>query len=208
MSDLLDRNLTISRFDLLAGTGEAHLEGEMIVGRFAKTPLAITSAARFCEKFANSSETPTQILRFTKKYAPLTDYAKPDEPFRFELCEWRAVRGNFRKSWETVVKFYADSDKDEKSWHIPKGSHLLFSSRGNALQLERFEDLINLCFGGLPWERVRICPAPGCEKPYFVADHLKQRYCGSKVCYEWGQRKLKLEYWNRNKGRFLAQRKA
>jgi hypothetical protein len=106
-----------------------------------------------------------------------------------------------------MVRFLPPGERNEKYWSFPKGSRLIFSRKGNAIQQERFFDLINLCFGGLPWERVRFCPADGCEKPFFVATHLKQTYCGDLVCVEWGKRKLKLEYWNKNKERFLAERK-
>jgi hypothetical protein len=203
----LDTHLTISRFELLARTEEAALEGGGVVGRFSKTPLVITNVARICEEFANHPETDAGILRFTKKYAPLVNDAKPDGTFRFELYEWRAWRTTFRNNWKSVVEAPAEYDRGEKTWSFPKGSRLIFSRRGNALEQRRLLGLINLCFGGLPWERIRICPAPGCERPFFIATHLKQTYCGDQLCVEWGKRKLKLEYWNRNKGRFLAQRR-
>lgn len=203
----LDASLTISRFELLAGTAEVKLDGETISGTFSNSPLVISNAARVCEHFANFPETASHILRFTKKYAPICEEAEAGKKFHFDIHEWRAWRTTFRNSWKCVAELASAHDYQEKVWSFPKKSRLIFSKHGNALQVGRFLDLMNLSFGGLAWERVRVCPAPGCEKAFFVATHLKQTYCGDAVCVEWGKRKLKLEYWNRNKERFLAERK-
>ena len=203
----LDTQLTISRFELLAKTGKARLNGEVIEGTFGDSPLIVRNTARICEEIANCPDSPEAILRFTLKYAPLETPTKSGEKFQFELCEWRAFRKTFRNNWQSVFTVIRGWDRSAKMWSFPKGSRLIFSPTGNTLQQDRFLDLVNLCFGALPWERVRICPAPGCEKPYFVAAHLKQVYCGDRVCVAWGKRKLKLEYWNRNKERFMKERK-
>jgi hypothetical protein len=206
----LESKLTISHFELLAKTQEADLDGESIIGQFAKIPLVIHNLARACEEFANCPETPSQILRFTKKYGPLMNSAEPGGTFRFELCEWRTCQQFLRSGWRVLartIRVRAPHEWNEKYWPFPKGSRLSFSREGNTLQLDRFFDLINLCFAALPWERIRFCPAEDCETPFFVATHLNQTYCGDRVCIEWGKRKLKREYWNRNKHRFLAERK-
>lgn len=78
---------------------------------------------------------------------------------------------------------------------------------GVALQAQSFLTLLYLCLAAFPSERLRVCPAPECVAPYFVAHHLKQTFCGTESCKEWGKNKLKLEYWNRNKERLLAERK-
>jgi hypothetical protein len=209
LSNTLDSSLTISRLELLVKTQEAALDGETIVGRFAKIPLAIYKPARLCEEFANSLATPSQILRFTKKYAPLMNSAKPDGAFRFELSEWTIRHQMFRDVWRVLARTLGKEDpqKFEKYWPFPQGSRMTFSRTGIVFHQDRFFDLINLCFAGLPWQRIRFCPAEDCETPFFIATHLKQAYCGDQACVEWGKRKLKLEYWNRNKERFLAERR-
>src|ERR1700704_5861672 len=115
------RIMQISRFQLLAGTEAATLDGELIVGRFGKTPLVIANAARLCEQFANLPERASEILQFTKKYAPLIEPAKIAGDFRFELCTWRAWRQTFRNDWRTVASL-SPEDRSEKEWTFPPGS--------------------------------------------------------------------------------------
>jgi hypothetical protein len=203
----LDANMMISRFQLPAGTAEASLAGNSIVGRFGETPLVIKNAARTSEEFANLADTPTAVLRFTRKYAPLMQLAKPGDTFQFELSEWQVYRRIFCNTWKNVATEVPPQERAEKYWLFPKGSRLILSRMGNALQQEQFFGLLNLCFSGLPLERVRFCPALQCKKPFFIATHLKQSLCGNQACIAWASKKRKLAYWNRNKAEFLAERK-
>jgi hypothetical protein len=203
--------MQISRFEVLAGTAEAGLLGESIVGRFGNAPLVITNEARLCEAFANSADTPAQILRFTKKYAPLVT-AMPGEGFRFPLHEWLFYRNRFRDEWKGIARAHSGSLLrqmkaifPEVTMEVPnvfifeQGSSLISGRDGIVLQQSNFLPVIELCFHGLPWERIRVCPAPECKKPFFVATHLKQNYCGNAECVAWGDRKAKLSWWNQNK---------
>ena len=191
--------MQISRFQVLARTAEARLEGENIVGRFGTSPRVITNEARLCETFANYADTPAAIREFTRKYAPLLNPAKPETEFLFELSEWRTYHQIFRNNWRSIASADPEYDRGEKLFTFPPGSHLVFSKGGNALQFDRFGHLLTLALGGLEWERIRFCPAPGCKRPFFVAAHLKQNYCGNDECVAWGDRKAKLSWWNQNR---------
>jgi hypothetical protein len=205
--------MQITRFEVLAGTAEASLDGETIVGRFGHAPLVITNEGRLCETFANCADTLAQVLRFTKKYAPLLT-AEPGERFRFPLREWLSYRNRFRDEWKGIARAYSSSSLRKIKAICPKvtmvvpnvftfghGSSLISNRDGNVLQQSNFLELIDLCFHGLPWERIRMCPAPECKRPFFVAAHLKQNYCGNSECVAWGDRKAKLSWWNQNKRR-------
>src|SRR5262245_30979601 len=98
----LDINLTVSRFELLAGTAIADLVGEVISGSFGYGPLVITNTARVCEEVANWPDSPLHILRFTRKYGPLHTYTRAGERFEFDLSEWSAFRKTFRNNWVSV----------------------------------------------------------------------------------------------------------
>lgn len=198
--------LTISRFQLPARTAEAAIEGDTIVGRFGKSPLVITNAVRLSEEFANLPDTPVHILRFTKKFAPLMHHAKPDDKFRFELSEWLGWRKAFRNSW-TEVATPPPTERIVKEWLFPKGSRLLWSGQESALQQERFLQLINLCFGGLSLDRIRICPAAECKTPFFVAADRRDVSCGEQACIDWVIRRVKRTYWSKHGPRILAERK-
>ena len=211
----LDDPLTISRIESLARTERAELKSDSVVGRFATSPLIITSASRLCEEFANSPETPAAILQFTRKYAPLTYEGgrAVEANFKLDLEAWRFQQRMLRERWVGTSNSLRQARSARLkidgaySWTFPSGSVLHPSLLGIVIQIPGFLNVVELCFALIPLERIRACPVPGCTKPYFVADHLKQTYCGCASCVEWGARARKLEYWNRNKEHYLAKRK-
>jgi hypothetical protein len=96
----LDTPLTIWRFETLAKTESARLEGDCVVGTFAPASrLVLRSIVTICETFANYADDEKSILRFTKRYAPLHLAAAPGEPFRFALSEWRRYQTSFQWLW-------------------------------------------------------------------------------------------------------------
>jgi len=101
----------------------------------------------------------------------------------------------------------ADIVAGEATLPSDRGLSLALSRKGVGIRLDKLWPLIELCFFSLPLERLRFCPAESCPKPYFVATHLRQNYCGLKQCIRWGELKFKRDYWNRNKERFSAARK-
>jgi hypothetical protein len=199
--------LTISRFALPARTANAAIDGDVIVGRFGSAPLVIANAVRLAEEFANCPETPTRILKFTTKYAALLNPAKPEAEFRFELSDWRTYHRSFRNNWRSIAEAAPEYDRGEKLFTFPQGSHLLFSKRGNALQLHRLGHLLTLVLGSLPWERIRICPAAECKAPFFMAADLRDVCCGDRACIAWVTRRVKRRYWSKHGPQILAERK-
>ena len=210
----LDATLAISRIESLAKTERAELKADFVVGRLAASPLVIKSASRLCEELANNPDTPSAILKFTRKYAPLaTEGARWGEvDFKLDPETWRFHQRMLRKRWAGISNSFRQARSaglklgGAYSWTFPEGSVLHPSRQGAVIQVSEFLPVVDLCFALIPLERIRTCPAPGCPKPYFVADHLKQSYCGRTECVEWGARARKLEYWNRNKKQFLAER--
>jgi|SRR5215831_1701360 len=207
-SKALEAQLSISRFQLLARTDKAELDGEAIVGRYSAEPLVVTSAARLCERVANLHDSPVRILEFTLRYAPLVNTVSAGADFRLELRDWRDWRTRFRNHWDAIVKFSRHMDLQEKHpFDFPRGSQLFFSKRGNTLQLDNLLHLIDLCFNTLSWAQLRICAAPDCPNPYFVTNRPKERFCNRLECKDWNDRRMKRESWNRNKDRWIAQQK-
>lgn len=224
MNKNLDSTLVISKFLTLARTGEARIEREQIVGRCSRESLELRHAKDICEDFANCGESPNDILRFTKNYGPLIGESRRGEAFRFDLSEWRKIHAAFRENWRDTFASNWQPLGSEKSLspdakcyvsrridlrRAPWGRlELGFDWQGTGfLETDSLLTLLNICFVAIPYERVRVCSSPNCKFPFFVAHHLKQTFCGTQRCIEWGQRKLKLEYWNRNKKQLLAKRK-
>src|SRR5215472_11044757 len=210
----LDTRLVVSQFLTPAKTEDAWLEGDFVVGKFAKDEaLIIDNVVRVCEVFANCSDEPKRIVEFTKRYAPPHNRALPGGMFRFSLQEWWNWHREFREDWEDLTpdKFTplireatGVSSLTELQRTLPLGvdEWFQFSPKFVAFKTSYFSRLLKLCFTAIPLERLRVCAAPDCQKRY-VAHHLKQTFCGSNECRNWGKRKLKLEYWKRNKERLL-----
>jgi ribosomal protein S27AE len=191
----------------LAKTEEAHLEGQEVVGTFcASIPLVISDVVQICEDYANCSAKGSEIVRFTRRYGPVHVAANPGKSFRFPVEEWICWRKIFRDWWRQLAGLAGDpASRDAESKVGFHGHNLfVFSRKENSFETDTLNSLLALCFGAIPRERLRVCAPCG---EYFVAHHLKQAYCGKYKCKEWGERKLKLEYWERNKKRFLAERK-
>jgi hypothetical protein len=207
----LKEHLRISRFQIVAGTKEAQLDGDTISCQLTTAPLVIRKPVALCEEFANSPDTPSRILRFTKKYAPLSfgNVLKPGDQFVFELDGWQGYQNLFRRAWKRRMSNAGSLGPEIRvlrEWEFPERSRLIFSRNESTLELQSLTDVINLSFAWLPWNRIRFCPAEGCEAPFFVAAHLRQTYCRAESCMDWGDRKLKREYWSRNKERLLKAR--
>jgi hypothetical protein len=199
--------MQIKRFEHLAGTAEARLEGEKITGRFGVAPLLITNESRLCETFANSLETPAAILKFSKRYGPLVNVASPGGAFQFQLAEWRGRHQIFCDAWRSIARSYTNAELkrwgglSDTGFEFAHGSHLSFSKHDgeNTVTLDKLLDLIELCFYGQDWERLRVCGRPECTKKFFIAHHLKQSFCNDQECKDWGQRRDKLNWWNENR---------
>src|SRR5689334_9049686 len=94
---------TITRFMTLAKTGNAHLAGDEVQGRFAdRQPLVIGDATRFCERFANWRDTPEGVIEFTRRYAPLQVDADPGRSFRFAIADWRKWHRTIQWIWKNT----------------------------------------------------------------------------------------------------------
>src|SRR5690242_12291967 len=102
----LDENITIHRLETLEHTAAAELKGDSIVGHPAKVPFRVKSRKRLCEEVMNLSDSPIEILRFTRKYGPLMTEKSDAEgnAFEFRLTSWRGQRDIFRKRWTSFAE--------------------------------------------------------------------------------------------------------
>ena len=212
----LDAPFAISHFMTLAKTKSARLCGDEIVGRFAESkPLFLANAKTVCERFANCDGSGEAVLKFTRTYGPLNIAVAPGKLFRFQLDEWQKAQSEFLWTWRTTTpsmlpeleKLGVASRKQIGRIAFLEGCYLRVSRQGNRLGAEKLSTLLNICMAAIPVERLRVCPAKGCTKPYFVAHHLKQTLCGADKCKAWNGKRLKREYWAREKGPILAARK-
>jgi hypothetical protein len=190
------KSLLRFNFYALAGVEEVRVEGLEIVGRWKNSLEHIYSSPkkRLAEQFANCASDDAAIVRFTKRYGPLTCEALPGAEFRFRVQDWRFEQDCFRQRWEHlrpqrgVKKVSAEYQRNQGGDGIEYEDGSL---RYRTTNLNRFL-LLDLL--SCPAERLRRCARPDCENPYFVASHLGQRYCSEK-CAGWKQQQHKKEWW-------------
>ena len=205
---ILDRTFTISRFWTIAKTETARLDGEKICGKFTEgpRPLRIKDPKAVCEEFANLPQTPDQILRFTRNYAPLHIPASTGQRFEFAVSKWIKYQTDFRADWAKLTPATGISPRMRAQGRpllakLGRDSELWIYPEGIVLRVQAFLTLIYLFLAAFPTERLRVCPVPACPHPYFVAHHLRQTFCGNEACIAWGMRRDRLAYWHKNKDR-------
>jgi hypothetical protein len=173
------------------GVEDAILVGGEIIGQF-KNQLPLFEGlpeGRLIDKFLNWPSDPESIAQFTRSYGPLEKAAAPGSVFQFHVTEFSRLQRQLRTIWKDID---AQTEHD-----LMEGGSLQF--RGGSVSFIAktlfwylYMDLITI-----PIERVKMCKRDQCVRPYFIAGHLRQRFC-SDECAEAGQRELKKEWWDKN----------
>jgi hypothetical protein len=195
------------KFCTLAGAERVLLEGAEISGKWdpISNPgfLCGPTRRRLSEDFANWSTEPSEILRFTKKYGPLRLDLQRSKRFEFSLKAWRTEQRNFRDCWEGLspqLRRYGGLSTFGKTfhgWSFSRGE-LTYTAAdlGEFLYLDLFS---------CPAERLRKCVRPDCKNPYFIARHLKQKYCNDS-CANWAQGVWKKQWWQKQGKKWRAKK--
>jgi hypothetical protein len=190
--------------------------GDQVHGQIVKGFVVVTDPALMAERFANLPRTPASVLKFTQKYGPLRSVPVVKGTFSFELKQWYEWHRLFQNVWEITSPQnlpdpgtigMASYERVAKGVNLGEHSNLSFGPDGAELLVKDMWTLLNVCVSTIPLERLRICKAPNCTKPYFIAHHLKQTLCNSKLCKKWNQLRLKREWFEREKEPILAERK-
>jgi hypothetical protein len=212
----LDTRLTISRFVTLAKPGETKLVGHRVRGKIVEGYVVVTNPVLIAERFANWPTTPASILNFTRTFGPLKSAKLVEGGYAVNIKEWCQWQRYFQGYWRMIsppalakaAEALGTSPQDiGRGIRLGDGSFLTFHRGGAELLLKDMWTLIDVCFSTIPLERLRVCKAPDCAKPYFVAHHLKQTLCGSGQCKRWNELRLKREWFQREKGPILEERK-
>jgi hypothetical protein len=187
------------------GTENVRIEEGRVKGRWS-LKLSVFSGfnnRRLIEDFANWSDTPEEIVRFTRMYGPLDSDAVEGNDFEFSVAGWRGTQQRFRLMWESR------SGKTNLSTTFG-GLELPYDVNFRAGKLtffaKRLEGFLLLELITASAEHLRKCERPGCETPYFVARHLKQVYCSPR-CAAWAQSQWKEKWWKDRGSNWLAERK-
>jgi hypothetical protein len=212
----LDTRLTISRFVTLAKPGETTLVGDRVRGRIVQGYVVVTDPILMAERFANWPSSPASILRFTRKYGPLKSTEIADGWYAVKIKEWCQWQRYFQGTWrmtspanlaEAAASLGIAPQDLGRGIRLGDGSFLTFHRSGAELLVKDMWTLIDVCLSVIPLKNLRVCKAPDCAKPYFVAHSMKQKLCGAEQCKRWNELRLKREWFEREKGPILEKRK-
>jgi hypothetical protein len=189
------------RFCTLAGVEDVRLVGtNKIVGRFKGTldEFYGPPKRRLIEDFLNWPRDPESVLHFTRKYGPLQDAPIGGREFEVAWFDWTLDQRRLRSLWRRRVYDLSDAESTGGSLALGKG---WLTYRAVNLFMYLYMDLVT-CEA----KRLRMCKRTDCPNPYFIASHLKQRFCSDK-CAEWGQREWKKQWWTEHGTAWRQQRK-
>ena len=189
------------RFCVLAGVEDVRIERKEIVGRFHAevTEFYGPRNHRLIEDFLNWPHDIESVLRFTRKYGPLKDSPDAGKPFAVSWFPWSADQTRFQNLWRNR-NILRSTD-----WQ-PSGGSLAFRDGWLTFTTANLYEFLYLDLVTCEAKRLKICKRPGCPHPYFIARHLKQRFCDER-CAEWGQREWKKQWWDKHGDSWRARRR-
>jgi hypothetical protein len=190
------------RFCTLAGVEDVRLVApNKIAGRFKPTLEEFYGPPnrRLIEDFLNWPSDVEGVLRFTRKYGPVQTSPAGGKEFEVFWQPWTLDQRRLRSLWRQ--KSFFDLNKRERS-----NGTLAFQS--GWLTYTAANLFVYLCMDLVTCEakRLKICKRADCPNPYFIARHLKQRFCSDK-CAEWGQREWKKQWWTEHGAAWRQERK-
>jgi hypothetical protein len=152
------------------------------------------------EALANSLGTLDEIIRFTERYGPLDARLKPGERQNtcFKISDWQNLQREYRNIWDGLMLRRGKMRLPTASLPAVAGEEFLWwfdDLRFNAGSLYR---LLLLELYSMPRARLRKCRRAECQTPYFVAEHLSQRYCAK--CKTEARLEGKRRWWSKNRG--------
>jgi len=189
------------RFCVLAGVEDVRLVGKEVVGRFQANLKEFYGPPRrrLIEDFLNWPHDPEDVLRFTSKYGPLRGAAVEGTAFAVSWFPWYADQRVLQNLWRnrSILRSSA-SESVEGSLELRQGS---LTYTASDLYTFLYLDLVT-CEA----KRLRICKRGDCPHRYFIAGHLKQRFCDEK-CAQWGQREWKKHWWTEHGAAWRQERR-
>jgi hypothetical protein len=189
------------RFCTLAGVEDVRLvHSNKIVGRFRATLDEFYGPKhRLIEDFLNWPSDPESILRFTRKYGPLQAPPAGGKEFEVFWHPWTLDQRRLRSMWRRNHLFELNEWERSSGTLAYRNGWLTYTAPN--LYVFLYMDLVTS-----EAKRLRVCKRLDCPNAYFIARHLKQRFCSDK-CAEWGQREWKKQWWTEHGAAWRQQRK-
>lgn len=183
------------------GAEDVHLKESEVVGTRTE-PIAYWGerGLTLAQRFANQSQDQKSILQFTQRWGPLYGNIYDNgETFSFSMDSWIRSQAQFRESWVMVQRL--QRAKRDFSWGVVTVSsletvHVEHGPKGPILRCPDLYTFMSFELHG-NGKALRVCKRTDCPKPYFLAQHGKERYC-STGCANWAQSKWK-KRWHKKK---------
>ncbi len=199
------KSLVDIQFYTLAGVSEAQLEGDKInvVQRSPLPEFRGPQIGILCSEFANWPNDAEGVLRFTRRYGALKAPLISGEKYSFTLDDWRKDHLRIRSIWDMdqyiFKKFglHRDGDPQQEVVRAEEGEEFVRRFGRLEYKTQSLYRLIWMQLVSIPRERLLRCCRPNCVTPYFVASHLRQKYC-SDLCAHSAQRVWKREWWKKH----------
>ena len=198
----------------------ARMEDDPIFGGSCETESDLyTPPVEAIVEMANCRGDKDAVMRFTRRYGVLVTAA--DGRFAFQLSDWRAMQRQFRCTWDGVLGLDSRFQNDVVPYFKEHAPHLFLNPLKGVEAAGRFEltpkgldfvtdslyaALVLVLMAVHERGTLRHCAKPGCEEPYFIAAHPRQRYCTEK-CGAWAQAQAKSAWW-KLKGKEWIEQKA
>jgi hypothetical protein len=186
-----DNSLRNFRFCTLAGVEDVRVVGtHKIIGRFQENLKEIYGPRRkrrLVEDFLNWPSNLEGLLRFARKYGPLRISPVAGAEFEIPWGHWMEDQRRLQSLWQRqrIIQ--------PAEWE-PRGGSLSFREGWLTYTTSNLYMFLHVDLITSETKRLRFCKRPDCRNPYFIAGHLKQRFC-SDLCAEWGQREWKKQWW-------------
>jgi hypothetical protein len=180
------------KFLALSGVENVRMAGDTVIGQFKPTlsEIAGTRNDSLIQRFVNWPDDAKSIVRFTRRYGPLEVSPVIGGSFEFHLSAFKSAQEHFRGMWR--------HPRNHSNLELlNQGGVLKYRGRSLTYTAPTLYAFLHADLTTSPVERVRVCKRKECPHPYFIAGHLKQRFC-SDDCAEEGQRVLKREWWERH----------
>lgn len=189
------------RFCVLAGVEDVRILGNELAGRFQANLKEFYGPPnrRLIEDFLNWPHDPENILRFTRRYGPLRNPPVGGASFAVSWFPWYADQRFLQNLWRNK------SILRSSEWEPSDGS-LAFRQGWLTYTTPDLYTFLYMDLVTCEAKRLRICKRTDCPHPYFVASHLKQRFCDEK-CAQWGQREWKKQWWTEHGAAWRKQRR-
>jgi len=195
---LIARLLSVRAGEKLPGGWVVGKAGHVITGTLGNEKIQFFAHPdRAIEDFANTSDSPEDILYFTRRYGVLhrksLDWSEQagdlvGDSFFIHCGQWLESQKLFRAEWgrkgtpdDQLAQTLADQIPLEPSAGLFVKAAVRTHKRGFQLELQPDDLLAALLLAFLSFsDRTRKCQNPTCSTPYFLASRRDQKFCNEK----------------------------